>query len=124
VTRIKILSSEQETDKRQVDWGCSGKDRVCYRQCQFAAADWRKGKGLGSEAGKMTDLIWAGSCRKKPAVTTCVLNFYITVHRALLWLNFGKNGPLQGVWVGGGVIFKLMFGGLHEKHAVQYGLEM
>jgi hypothetical protein len=84
VTRIKILSSEQETDKRQADWGFSGRDRVCYRQCQFAAADWRKGKALGIEEGKMTDLNLARSCRKKPAVTTCVLNFDITVQRALL----------------------------------------
>jgi len=44
VTRIKILSSEQETDKRRADWGFSGRDRVYYRQCHFAAAGWEKAK--------------------------------------------------------------------------------
>jgi len=32
---------------------------------------------MGSEKGKMTDLIRARSCRKKPAVITCVLNLVL-----------------------------------------------
>jgi hypothetical protein len=32
VTRIKILSPEQEADKRQAGWGFSGRDRACYRE--------------------------------------------------------------------------------------------
>jgi hypothetical protein len=87
VTRIKILSSEQETDKRQAGWGFSGRDRACYRETDIKFS--RLWMLLGSasslrqtgekakvwEAKKAKWLTWfEHAAAQKSVVTTCVLN--------------------------------------------------